>query len=259
MLARAGVARAVTPLSREDLRGWHYVLTGGVLGGLSPYGFNQGMTGRWAYVNDSTANCAAALRRLKLILDAAGAAPESVSPLPDRASQIVGAAAAAMFGLPVTDFDPGIPAAHRLVVAYDLTDTDQDAVTALRQRAPGQILFERAMRWTAPPRVTADVTGLLGQMVVPPWAPQLRQLEDGSVGDGPADDRPAEAVADEIVHATPAQDEGDGEAPPDLDEDLQRFVAAITTPAARDRDGGWLGGMREYIRDAGPVPSSRFL
>ena len=259
MLARADAVRAVTPLSREDLRGWHYVLTGGVLGGLSPYGFNQGMTGRWAYVNDSTASCAAALRRLGLILEAAGVAPESVSPLPDRSSQIVGAAVATMLGLPIADFDPSRPAAHSLVVAYDLTDTDQDAVAALRPRAPAQILFERATRWTAPPRVTADVTGLLGQIVVPPWAAQLRSIEDGSVSDGPADDRPAEAIADEIVHTTPAQDKGDGGTPPDPDEDLQRFVAAVTTPAARERDGGWLGGIREYIHDAGPVPSSRFL
>ena len=36
MLARAGIARAVTPLDNQDLRGWHYVLTGGVLASLSP-------------------------------------------------------------------------------------------------------------------------------------------------------------------------------------------------------------------------------
>jgi hypothetical protein len=41
------------------------------------------MTGRWAYFNDSVAGCAAALQRLlqrlRLILSAAGVAPESVS------------------------------------------------------------------------------------------------------------------------------------------------------------------------------------
>jgi hypothetical protein len=46
MLARASTARAVTPLDRRDLRGWHYVLTGGILATLSPYGFDAGMTGR---------------------------------------------------------------------------------------------------------------------------------------------------------------------------------------------------------------------
>ena len=72
MLVRAGIARAVTSLDRQDLRGWHYVLTGGVLASLSPYGFDA-MTGRWGYLSDSVAGCAAALRRLTLILDAAGA------------------------------------------------------------------------------------------------------------------------------------------------------------------------------------------
>ena len=259
MLARAGIARAVTSLDRQDLRGWHYVLTGGVLACLSPYGFNEGMTGRWAYLSDSVEGCTAALQRLKLILDAAGTAPQSAALLPDRSSRILGAAAAETLGLPATEFDPGKPAAHSLVVAYDLTKTDPSAVAALRERAPGQILFERATRWTDPPRVTADVSALLGQTVIPPWAAQMRRLEDGTAGQGPTDDRPIEAVAADIVHATPEQDEGDGNTPPDPDENLSRFVEAVTAAGTRERDGDWLGGIREYIPDAGPVPSSRFL
>jgi hypothetical protein len=259
MLGRAGVARAVTPLDGTDLRGWHYVLTGGVLGRPSPYGFNAGMTGRWAYVSDSLAGCAAALQRLRLILDAAGTAPQSAALLPDRSSRILGAAAAATLGLPATEFDPGKPAAHSLVVAYDLTEADPSAVAALRERAPGQILFERATCWTDPPAVTADVSGLLGQTVVPPWAAQLRGLDDGTVGQGPADDRPVEDVAAEIVHATPKQDDGDGNTPPDPDEGLRRFVEAVTAAGTPERDGRWLSGIRDYIPDAGPVPSSRFL
>jgi hypothetical protein len=136
-----------------------------------------------------------------------------VALLPDRSSRIFGAAAAAVLGLPTTDFDPGKPAANCLVVAYDLTRTDPDAVTALRERAPGQVLFERATCWTDPPRVTADVSGLLRQTVVPPWAAQMRHFDDGTVGQGPADDRPAEAVAAEIAGAMPEPDEGDGSAP----------------------------------------------
>jgi hypothetical protein len=138
MLARAGTACAVTPLNHRDLRGWHYVLTGGILATLSPYGFDASMTGRWAYLSDSMGACAAALARLRLILDTTGAAPQAVAPLPDRSSRILGAAAAAALGLPATDFDPGTPAAHRLVVAYDLTSTDPTAVAALRERAPAR-------------------------------------------------------------------------------------------------------------------------
>ena len=259
MLARAGTARAVTSLDHRDLRGWHYVLTGGVLATLPPCGFDAGMTGRWAYLADSAAGCAAALARLQLILDAADTCPQAVALLPDRSSQVLGAAAAAVLGLPAADFDPGTPAAHCLVVAYDLTATDPAVVAALRQRAPGQVLFERATCWTDPPRVTADVSGLLGQVVVPPWAGQLRRLDDGTAGHGPADDRPAEAVAAGIARTTPEPDQGDGSTPPDPDDDLRWFTEAITAAGTREGDGGWLGGLREYIPEAGPVPSSRFL
>jgi hypothetical protein len=160
MLARADTVRGVTPLDHRDLRGWHYALTGGVLASLSPYGFDPGVTGRWGYVIDSARSCAGALARLRLIL-AAGALPEAVALLPDRSSRILGAAAAAVLSLPLAEFDPASPAASQLVVAYDLNGTDPDAVAALRQRAPGQILFERATCWTDPPRVTADISGLL--------------------------------------------------------------------------------------------------
>jgi hypothetical protein len=131
-------------------------------------------------------------------------------------SRILGTAAAAVLGLPATDFDPGKPTANCLVVVYHLTKTDPDAVTALRERAPGQVLFERVTCWTDPPRVTADVSGLLAQTVVPPWAAQMRRFEDGTVGQGPADDRPAEAVAAKIAHTVPEPDEGDGGTPPDV-------------------------------------------
>jgi hypothetical protein len=57
MLARAGVAGAASPLDRRDLRGWHYVLTGGVMASLSPHGFEV-MTGRWAYLSDTMDGCA---------------------------------------------------------------------------------------------------------------------------------------------------------------------------------------------------------
>ena len=56
-----------------------------------------------------------------------------------------------------------------------------------------------------------------------------------------------------------APGDGDGRTAPDSGEDLRRFVEAVTAAGTRERDGGWLGGIREYIPGAGPVPSSRFL
>jgi hypothetical protein len=126
---------------------------------------------------------------------------EAAAVLPDRASRIIGTAAGAVLGLPVTDFVASRPGAGALVVAYDLGATDPAAATALRRRVPGQVLFERATCWTGPPGVTADVCGLLGQVVVPPWEPQLEQREDGTSGYGPADDRKAGEIAAEIAAA----------------------------------------------------------
>lgn len=96
-------------------------------------------------------------------------------------------------------------------------------------------------------------------MTVPPWAPHIGRLEDDTIGEGPADDRPIAAIAGEVASTAPDLDEGDGSAPPDPDEGLRGFVEAVTAAGARERDGGWLDGPREYIPDAGPVPSSRFL
>jgi hypothetical protein len=82
----------------------------------------------------------------------------------------------------------------------------------------------------------------------PPWDGKPRALEDGTVGQGP-----------EIAGTTPEQDQGDGGTPPDTDESLRRFVAAVAVAVGRERDGCWLSGLREYVADAGPLPSSRFL
>ncbi|WP_433472698.1 tetratricopeptide repeat protein [Spirillospora sp. CA-142024] len=245
-IARARAARAVRPLDSTDLRGWHFALTGGLLVTISPYGFHDGMTGRFAYTSDSFATCRRSLDRLRLILDAAGRRPVSVGLLPDRSSRILGLAAARLFGLPAEPFAPGRP--DVLVVAYDLNETEADG---LWERAEGQVLFEHASCWTDPPPVSADVTGLLHQVVKSPWGERLRISPAGEAETVPPDDRPVEELADEIVRADPHEDDGADEGvPPDPDEALAAFVRAV--------GGHWLTGPRDAVRSPGPVPSSRF-
>jgi len=244
MLGRAAVAPS--PLDDRDLRGWHYVLTGGVLGTLAPYGFEAGMTGRYAYTQDSPEMCRYGLHRLQVILGAAGRRPSTVSLLPDRSSRILGLAAAEVLGLPAVPFAPERP--DTVVVAYDLTETD---ATGLRERSPGQVLYEQATCWTDPPPVTADVCTFLHQTVVPPWGETLRRTPDGSVEKTPPDDRPAARPAAEIARADAEPDQGDGETPPDPDETLTAFATAVA--------GEWLTGPRDRVRSPGPVPSNRFL
>jgi hypothetical protein len=250
MLKRAEAIGSVAPLDLQDLRGWHYVLTGGVLLTLSPYGFAEGMTGRWAYTSDAFSSCALGLRRLRLVLDAAGQAPETVSLLPDRSSQILGTAASQLFGLPAIPFSPD--RTDTLVVAYDLCDTSGELAADLLARVPGQILFEHATCWTDPPAVSADVTMKLSQLNVAPWGPRMGPLADGTIGRLPPDDRSVADLAAEIVRAADhaEDDEGDGGTPPDPDSALAEFVRTATSR--------WLIGTRDHVQSSGPVRSSRF-
>ncbi|MFH9355041.1 hypothetical protein [Kitasatospora sp. NPDC017646] len=245
MLERAA---ALPPVDDQDLRGWHYVLTGGLLTTLSPHGFDQGMTGRWAYVQDDFGHCHHGLERLRTVLAATDRKPASVALLADRGSRALGLAAARLLGVPAAPYQPGTPGA--LVVAYDLNECDPAEVAQLHERAQDQLLFEHATCWTDPPAVTADVSTLLGQIVSAPWEPGLHFGENGEPQEAEPDQRSAEELADAILAAAPTAPEGDGRTPPDTDDALAAFATrAVGWPAT---------GPRDRVRSAGPVRSSRF-
>ncbi|MFJ6855158.1 hypothetical protein ACIQM3_32340 [Streptomyces sp. NPDC091271] len=254
VLERAATAGPVSPLDHSDLRGWQYVMGGTVLGTLSPHGYDAGMTGRYAWFQDSHDQCLQGLLRLKAVLTAAGARPASVSLLPDRGSRILGLAAAEVLGLPAEPFAAGRE--DTVVIAYDLGDTARAAQgpevsRQLLHRVPGQVLHEHASCWTDPPGVTADSVTLLHQSVVPPWGETLRLGDDGEAERAEADGRPEAEIAADIVGADPTPDGGDGETPADPVEKLTDFVSAVR--------GTWLRGDRAGLRSPGPVTSSRFL
>ncbi|MGV9707188.1 tetratricopeptide repeat protein [Streptomyces sp. NPDC003483] len=253
MLERAASAEPVSGLGPTDLRGWQFVLGGTVLGTLSPFGFDAGMTGRYAWLQDSDALCLEGLLRLRALLDAAEVRPRSVSLLPDRDSRILGLAAAEVLGLPAEAFAPGRE--DTVVVAYDLngvaeTDEGPEILKQLFARVPGQVLHEHASNWTDAPVITADSVTLLHQSAVAPWGEQMRVGDDGDVERGPADDRPAERVAAEIVGADPSPEAGDGGTPADPLSSFTDFAAAVR--------GSWLRGDRARLTSTGPVPSGRF-
>ncbi|MFE0254834.1 tetratricopeptide repeat protein [Streptomyces sp. NPDC059010] len=254
MLDRAASAEPVSPLDHGDLRGWQYVIGGTVLGSMSPYGFEAGMAGRYAWLQDSHDHCLRGLLRLKTVLDAAGVRPTSVSLLPDRSSRILGLAAAETLRLPAEPFTPDRQ--DTVVVAYDLNevaaaDGGPDIIGGLFERAPGQVLHEHASNWTDPPVVTADSVALLHQSATAPWEGQLRADGDGSVERGAPDDRPEREIAADILAADASPDEGDGQTPADGAEALTDFVTAVR--------GCWLRGDRAGLTSSGPVASSRFL
>ncbi|WP_433077054.1 hypothetical protein ACQP1P_33495 [Dactylosporangium sp. CA-052675] len=244
MLERA--AAVPGPLDGQALRSWHYVLNGGVLLHLSPYGFDEPMRGRYAYLHDSPAALRRTIERLRVVLEAAGPAPSSVSLLPDRGSSIFGLALASALGLPAQPYAPG--RAGTIIAAYDLADPAVPRQT-LAERAPGALLVEHATSWTDPGPVAPDASGLLYQSLVPPWSEHTRFPPGGEPEPVPADDRPAEALAAVVLQTAPDEDEV---APGDTPADLAAFAAALTA--------GWpLTGRRDRLWSPGPVPSARFL
>jgi hypothetical protein len=98
MLTRADAVRGVTPPNETDLRGWHFVLTGGVLLHLSSFGFEDAMRGRYAHTQDDPARCLEGIRRLDAVLDAWSIRPERVWLLPDPDSAGLGCAAGRVLG-----------------------------------------------------------------------------------------------------------------------------------------------------------------
>jgi len=247
MLVRAALAAPATPLDGRDLRGWHYVLNGGVLATLSPYGLDEGMNGRWAFLQDGYDACRLGLQRLRSVLTTASVATDTVSLLPDRASRALALAAATVLDRTAVEWEPG--RTNTVVVAYQLDGIDPAVLDELRHRPPGQVLTEHATCWTQPPQVAPDVSGLLCQAIVPPWGEALRVQADGSVGRSEPDDRPAEALADEILQAELRPEGSD-----DADEErLAAFVGAIRSGWPMD------AAERDRMRSAGPVPSSRFF
>ncbi|HEU4734614.1 MAG TPA: hypothetical protein VFT22_42275, partial [Kofleriaceae bacterium] len=96
---RADRVAGACPLDDRDLRGWHYVLTGGLVLHQSPYGFDEPMHGRYAWLADSLPRVATGLARLAALV--APLAPPCVYAPPGRDHEIVAHAAAHRLGIPL--------------------------------------------------------------------------------------------------------------------------------------------------------------
>ncbi|HLL22249.1 MAG TPA: hypothetical protein VK427_08960 [Kofleriaceae bacterium] len=244
-LERADRVAGVAPLDERDLRGWHYVLTGGILVHQSPYGFDEPMRGRYAWLGDSHARIATGLERLARLAD--GLALECVYAPPGRGHEIIAHAVSKKLGLPIVPWPAvGVPAPG-LVALYDLADLAGSDITRLQQRRENQIVFAHASPWTEDSPIAPDVTTLLYQTIVPPWGETMVvNAETNEVQTAPPDERPSEVIADAIL-ASPGLDAADREA--EHTSELDALLARAWPLGAGPRGRLWAGG---------PVPSNRF-
>jgi hypothetical protein len=247
IVARADrvIASRAAPLDARDLRGWHYVLSGGLLSHQSPYGFDDPMHGRYAWLADSLPRIATGLDRLAALVRDLGL-PCVYAP-PGRGHEIVALAASAKLGLPIAPWPAiGVPAPG-LVVLHDLADLAESDAARLVQRRADQILFAHASPWTQDSPVAPDVTTLLYQTLVAPWG-QISELdpETREVRSSSPDLRTPQAIADEIV-ASSGLDAAELEA-----DEPARWAALVSVawpPSPGERSRLWAGG---------PVSSNRF-
>lgn len=249
-LNRAQQLESAAPLDRGDLRGWHYVIAGGILTQLSPFGFPDPMQGRYAMLQDACSTIRVGIENLHRIVQTKNVAANSVMALEDRGSQIVAAAVGAKLGLPVREWSQNESLANTIVVAYDISMLeDASPCQRLRERAPGQLLFSHALCWVQSFPITPDVISILHQINTPPWEPQLRVDPDtNQPGYSDADERPVQEIASEILTSTGDPSEGgDGQVP----ELTDAFLAAVGAfPSS--------SGIRETFWESSPVKSARF-
>jgi hypothetical protein len=245
LIERADRIAGAFPLDARDLRGWHFVLTGGLLAHQSPYGYDEPMHGRYAWLADSLPRVAFGLDRLASLV-----APLSLPCIyapPGRGHEILAHAASQMLGLPIAEWPTiGVPAPG-LVVAYDLADVSPAHLAQLVPRRADQVLFAHATPWTQDYAVAADVTTLLYQTLVAPWDEGM--VVDPATRDvtsSPADTRSAAQIAAAILASERLPDD---DLATDEPERWAALVARAWPPTPGQRSRQWAGG---------PVSSSRF-
>ncbi|GHO97882.1 hypothetical protein KSF_079300 [Reticulibacter mediterranei] len=254
MLRRADALSGHAPLDTRDLRGWHMVITSGLLLHVSPHGFDEGMNGRYAFVQDTLELCLEGIERVKAVLAALEITPPRIFALPERGSSILAQATARILDCPLENWPDGGSEEPGLIVAYDLALLDEDLLPTLLQHHPGQILWNHASCWTEDQPISGDLTTFLYQVNYEPWGERIRvDQEQQQAITEPPDERDEAIIAAEIVSAT--LEPGTLDDLPALIE-LARAAAATTGEAAP----GLLcsGGRRKKQWSGSPVPSSRF-
>ena len=236
MLERADAVARVAPLDGRDLRGWHFVITGGFLLRLAVHGRGAGMNGRYAFVHDAYTDCLAGVRRAARVLAALGQPVERVLVIDDRASEILGRAAAQAIGCPAV---PWSPAERGLVAVYDLADLAPARRDELREHRPGQAVLGHAASWTEEPPFAVDLVTRLHQYSRAPW--------DSHTGIDPATGAPCEVAADDADVATLAARIAAAQGADDEATDLAALLAIVE--ASREIAGDAVAGA---LRSAGP-------
>jgi hypothetical protein len=240
ILQRAELLKGYSTLDWQDLRGWHYVLTDSLLLHISTAGFNEGMNGRYAYVQDRYSLIREGMERLIAVLNTWEIKISQVFVLPDRNSAILAHSIAKILDCPTVKWSNIEYDSPGLIVAYDLGKLESDLLEQLVDRHPGQFLWSHAICWTEDIPFAADLTTYLYQFNTAPWDPNIGSENYNDV------DLSNEELIKEIVSAN-------------LDRESMEDLDSLLKIALRVKNVHHLSDYRLKQYVGSPVPSSRFL
>ena len=257
-LSRADSLKGISPLDNRDLRGWHYVLNGGLLLHMSPYGLDA-MNGRYCWVHDSAARCHEGIQKLKAALGAEEIVPARVFTLPDQKSSILAHALATALGCETTPWPEGGTSHQGIIVAYDLNLVEEGLLGYLFSRYPGQYLWAHAVCWTDPVpwMPVPDFVTFLYQTLVSPWAeglPGESRVQDTQ----PWEDETLIAANQEVLSARILNAELDNQLRPAMEDlpTLIEFAKSMKDDAAQGPLPSQAHRLMQLPRS--PVLSNRF-
>jgi hypothetical protein len=187
------------------------------------------------------------LDKLRRLLTALHCVPDRVISLPDRDSEIIARAAASVLGVSFALAPPvALAQSHTLLVAADNRQIGDWALVPVLE---GQAVFALNLHWLHRGGPTPDIAGVLSQSLILPWSGDQIQVdpETREISHPPADTRPAEIVARDLVAVEPEQD-------PHFEDTLDFYVER-----ARFLKGGSAGGRARlpFYPDS-PVPGTYF-
>jgi hypothetical protein len=233
------------------------VLNGSILLHLSPFGIDDGMYGRYAYISDSYSLCRQGIDRLKSVIDAAQIEIPCILSLPDRSSRILALATSKIFKKPYKIWDEVDRNTEGLLVAYDLNEIHSDEILQeIADHRIGQTLWVHASCWTYPFPFAPDITTYLYQQNNSPWGGgqmgyniKSKKIEILETNKSDNDD-----LSQQIIRA-----ERDPEYIDDLD-DLLTMVESLNLLSDESKPGIFrTSGRRMHQRVGSPVLSNRFM
>ncbi|HLO87339.1 MAG TPA: tetratricopeptide repeat protein [Nostocaceae cyanobacterium] len=165
MLARAKAVQQISSLDHHDLRGWHFVLTGGLLLRLS----TERSDGRYGATWDTPIRVKDSLQRLLAVLETWNISVPKVLFPSERNSEITGLAAAALLDCEAATWygedEPG------LLVVYDARNLIPELRNMLVHHRPLQPLFIQAAEYTKEQPTAPDFLTYLYDRNTSPWGP----------------------------------------------------------------------------------------